>query len=421
MKRFRHSLLGATASWAINAAIFLLARTAGLFGEQVIARAAGAPLTVAPVLVSSALGVGAAMLVRGLFAKLFAQHGRARRVFLGLSALVLAVSFLSPFQGLEGATLIEVALLEVMHVVTAVCAIYAAEWAVRPAWSFGEQNYKERSLTPRTVLVTGATSGIGAQVAIELARRGFRIVGIGRNTTKARAVESSAANVTVLTGDLGSMREAQRLAAAANNLVGLDGFGLVVHCAGTLKATSAPTSEGIDANFATSFLGRFALTQAVKLAVGCRVVNVAAAEDGTLPTFARFELRTPSDIASGMRSHGQAQLANDLWTGSLARRGVASYGYGPGSVDSEIRRELPSWVLAILNPIFAVDTRSPRDAALDVVRLLLDDALPASGFASRNGVFAHDPFVMDIARQDALVSLAEALVARAQRATKDAA
>lgn len=195
---------------------------------------------------------------------------------------------------------------------------------------------------------------------------------------------------------------------------GPKGFGVVVHCAGTLKPTSAPNADGVDSNFATSFLGRVALTRGLRLAPGWRLVNVAAAEHGELPSMMRMELRTPADIGSGMRSHGQAQLANDLWTAQLARSGVAAFGYGPGSVDTEIRRELPTLVTALMKPVFAVETRAPRAAALDIVRLVLDRALPDSGFASRSGVFQHDPFILDATRQEALVRLCDTLLERAQ-------
>jgi NAD(P)-dependent dehydrogenase (short-subunit alcohol dehydrogenase family) len=301
-----------------------------------------------------------------------------------------------------------------MHVFAAIAAVAAAEWAARPDWRFGEGPYETRAIEPRTALVSGATSGIGAQVAQELCRRGFRVVGIGRSPQKARALATAAPGLKLLTGDLGSIADAARLAAEANALVGPEGFGVVVHCVGTLKLTSVPNADGVDSNFATSFLGRVALIRGLRLAPGWRLVNVAAAEHGVLPSMMRMELRTPEDIGSGMRSHGQAQLANDLWTAQLARTGVAAFGYGPGSVDTDIRRELPKLVTALMKPVFAVDTRAPRAAALDIVRLVLDRALPDSGFASRAGIFRHDPFIFDATRQEALVRLCNTLLERAR-------
>ena len=362
----------------------------------------------------SAVIVLAAVLVRLALGHWLVQPGRARAVFLRSSALVLLVSFASPFLGVTGAGTVEVLSLCLVHVVTAIAAVAAAEWAARPDWRFGEEQYETRSIEPRTALVSGATSGIGAQVAQELSRRGFRVIGIGRSPQKARALGAAVPGLKLLTGDIGSIPDAARLAAEANALVGPEGFGVVVHCAGTLKPTSGPNGDGVDSNFATSFLGRVALTRELRLAPGGRLVNVAAAERGALPSMMRMELRTPTDIGSGMRSHGQAQLANDLWTAQLARSGVAAFGYGPGSVDTEIRRELPMLLTVLMKPIFAVDTRSPRAAALDIVRIVLDRALPDRGFASRYGVFQHDPFILDATRQEALLRLCDTLLDRAR-------
>lgn len=413
MKRIFPVVVGALVAAGANASIFLAARAAGRFGDEVIARAANAPLALGPVLLASVVSVGAAAVVRLGFGRVWARPGQARRGFLALSAGLLLLSFGSPIQGIEGGGLAEILTLELMHVTTALAAVLAAEWAARPAWRFGHAAYEARRIEPKTALVTGATSGIGAQVAKKLAARGFRVIGIGRSAEKARTMTSK--SLTILTGDLGSMVEAESLAARANELAGAEGFGVVVHCAGTLKPSSAPTKEGIDSNFATSFLGRVALTRALRRAPGFRFVNVAAAEQGSLPSMMRFELAKPSDIGRGMRSHGQAQLANDLWTARLARDGVAAFGYGPGAVDSGIRRELPPMINALMKPLFAVDTRAPEDAASDIVRLVLDDALGDRGFASRWGVFDHDPFVLDPARQDALMQLSEALIDGATR------
>jgi NAD(P)-dependent dehydrogenase (short-subunit alcohol dehydrogenase family) len=420
MRRISPVLVGALSVALLNALFFALARVAGLFGASVVARAAGAPLTPGPVVVASVVGVVGAALVRHALRLWLVTPGRARGAFLALSAVLLVVSFASPVQGLAGAGIAEVLVLDAMHVTTALAAVFAAEWSARASWTFGLAPYVARTIAPRVALVSGATSGIGAQVALELALRGFRVVGVGRSVEKARALEGRSEGLIVLTGDLGSMTDASRLATEANGLAGPEGFSHVVHCAGTLKPSSKPTAEGIDSNFATSFLGRFALSQGLRVAPGWRLVNVAAAESGSLPSFLRQELREASDVRSGMRAHGQAQLANDLWTASLARRGVAAFGYGPGAVDSEIRRELPATLNAVMKPLFAVDTRTPREAALDIVRLLLDDALPERGFASRWGLFTHDPFVLDPARQDALVRLSEDLVARATSPRRDA-
>lgn len=414
MRAVRPVLAGALSAGLLNASVFLVARAGGLFGDQVVTRASSSPFGLGPIVAVSVASVLVAALVRLSLGRWLVRPGRARAVFLGSSASILLVSFASPFRGVAGAGTLEVLALCLMHVVSAIAAVAAAEWAARPDWRFGEAPYDSRSIEPRTALVSGATSGIGAQVAQELSRRGFRVIGIGRSPQKARALEAAAPGLKLLTGDIGSIPDAARLAAEANALAGPAGFGIVVHCAGTLKPTSAPNADGVDSNFATSFLGRVALTRGLRLAPGWRLVNVAAAEHGVLPSTMRMELRTPSDIGSGMRSHGQAQLANDLWTAQLARSGVAAFGYGPGSVDTEIRRELPALVTALLRPVFAVDTRTPRAAALDIVRLVLDRALPDSGFASRSGLFQHDPFVLDASRQEALVRLCDSLLERAR-------
>jgi len=414
VKAARFVLAGAFSASLVNAILFLVARAGGLFGDHVVARAAASRFEVGPIVVVSAASVLVAVLVRLSLGRWLVRPGRARSVFLRLSAVILLVSFASPFQGVTGAGMVEVLALCLMHVVTAIAAVASAEWAARPDWRFGEEPYDTRSIEPHTVLVSGATSGIGAQVAQELSRRGFRVIGIGRSPQKARALEAAAPGLKLLTGDIGSIPDAARLAAEANALAGPEGFGVVVHCAGTLKPSSGPNADGVDSNFATSFLGRVALTRELRLAPGWRLVNVAAAEQGVLPAMMRIELRTPAGIGSGMRSHGQAQLANDLWTAQLARSGVAAFGYGPGSVDTEIRRELPTFVTALMKPIFAVDTRSPRAAALDIVRLILDRALPDRGFASRYGVFQHDSFILDATRQEALLRLCDTLLERAR-------
>jgi NAD(P)-dependent dehydrogenase (short-subunit alcohol dehydrogenase family) len=284
---------------------------------------------------------------------------------------------------------------------------------------WGLQPYTRRAVDlPSPVLVTGATSGIGAAVAEALVRGGAAVVGIGRSAEKAAAVKARCAGapgaITMLLGDASLMRDAVRLAAEANAAAGAP-FAAVVHCMGTLLVRTATTPEGVDASFTASFLSRFVISEKLALAQGAAIVNVAAAESGKVPSFLRHELAAPGDVGTGMAAHGSAQVANDLFVASLARTaGLRAWGYGPGAVDTDIRREVPRAILCVLSACFAPWTRPPSAAAADIVRLLTDAALPdTGGFASRRGPFTHDPFVLDVQRQDRLVALARSMVAGA--------
>ncbi|MEM1041963.1 MAG: SDR family NAD(P)-dependent oxidoreductase [Bacteroidota bacterium] len=422
MKLILFVLTGAVFAAFINALLFAIASALGGFGPGVVAISAGQPLTLAPVVVASVGGVAGAGLLRAGLGVVF-QRSRARWVFFGVAFVVLLLSFATPLTGLEGAGAADVLVLELMHVLTFLAAVVAVEHGTRPSWGWGREAYAEREVPePKAAFVTGATGGIGAEVATQLAERGWRVVGLGRSEAKARAVERRAGSlpgqVTVLTGDLSLVAEADRLAAEASTLAGTEGFSAIVHAVGTLKPASRPTAEGIDENISTSWLARVATNESVALADGARVVNVAAAESGRLPSRFGAVPSEPADLGTGMAAHGQAQLTNDLWAADLARRGTSVWGYGPGAVDTEIRRELPPLVRRLMRPLFWAETRPPGDAAADIVRLLLDRSLPASGFASRTGPFEHAPFIHDEANQEAVRRLAGRLLSQARGADR---
>ncbi|MEM6929765.1 MAG: SDR family NAD(P)-dependent oxidoreductase, partial [Myxococcota bacterium] len=261
---------------------------------------------------------------------------------------------------------------------------------------------------PRTAVVSGATDGIGAEVAVRLASLGYRVVGLGRSDAKARRVEARHPNLSILPGDLSSRAVAPATGRAAGEALGP--IGLVVHCIGTLATTDQVTREGLPRGLSSSWLARLAIHDALPLAPDYRMVNVAASESSSLPAAFQRRLRTEVDIGTGMRAHGSAQLGNDLWVGWLAARGHAAWAYGPGAVRTSIRRDVPAplqWLGAVF---FAASTRRASDAAADIVRVLLDPDLPPSGFASRYGVHQAPAFVADEAHQNEAVALATSMI-----------
>ncbi|MEO0603307.1 MAG: SDR family NAD(P)-dependent oxidoreductase [Myxococcota bacterium] len=398
-------VVGAITPALINAWLFVGAQRLGGFGASVTAQ--GEPLVWPAMAVASMVGVLGAFVVRFVLGRGF-THGIASPGFVGLSGLVLLVSFGSPVVGTEGATAWELATLELMHVTTAVFAVASAEWAFRPHWDFGAVALSARSDVPRTAVVSGATDGIGAEVALRLASLGYRVVGLGRSEAKARRVEARHPNLSILTGDLSSMAVATARGRAAGEALG--SVGLVVHCVGTLPTTHSITDEGLPLGLASSWLARLAIQDALPLAPDYRMVNVAASESSDLPAAFQRRLRTEGDIGTGMRAHGSAQLGNDLWVGWLAARGHAAWAYGPGAVRTSIRRDVPAILRWMGSVVFAAATRRASDAAADIVRVLLDPELPASGFASRHGVHQAPAFVADPTHQDEAVALAKSMI-----------
>ncbi|MEM1348671.1 MAG: SDR family NAD(P)-dependent oxidoreductase [Myxococcota bacterium] len=394
---------------ALNALLFVSAERLGALGPSVLAASVGRPLSLAPVLFASVAGVLGAAILRAVLSAMM-RRSRARLVFLGISVAVLLCSLVTPVMGLKGASAVDVAVLEAMHFVCAIVAIVGVERATRPNWDWGAQVFARREPATRKAFVSGATSGIGSAVASALAAQGFEVVGVGRSPEKAKQVESVSSNIHLFAQDISSMRAARGVALRAN---ARGPFSLIVHCVGTLNPQSSQTHEGIDSNIATSWLSRVQLHRNLDRTQDARTVNVAAAESANMPNSLVRRLTTVESLGSGMMAHGAAQLGNDLWVAHLARRGESIWGYGPGAVHTAIRRELPALLTRPLKLLFWSETRRPEDAALDIVRLLLDDDLEPSGFAGRDGPFLHHEFVRAPDHQDEAVALAERLIAQA--------
>ncbi|MEM9607165.1 MAG: SDR family NAD(P)-dependent oxidoreductase [Actinomycetota bacterium] len=418
MSIVRTSSIIALITSAGNAALFGLSSAAGSF-DGVTAAQNGESLNAGIVAVASAVGVCGLIGLRLVLAR-WRGATRGRRSFLVAAAVILVISFASPVGGLDDGTAGAILTLMATHVTTVLGGVVAAERITKPMWDWGREAFEPRQIDGLpTAVVTGATGGIGGAVSLALAERGFVVEGVGRSVRVAMELERQATTrpgaIRVHRADLSSMRESARV---ARDITAKhpDGVDVVVHAVGTLERQSSTTAEGIDANIATSWLTRVQFQRQLRLRPGGRIVNVAAAESADAPPRLLADLRVPEDLGSGFTAHGRAQLANDLWVAGLQRDGAAAFGYGPGSVDTGIRRELPAILRRLMAPLFWWSTRRPDDAAADIVRLALDARLPAGGFASRDGLFEHNEHVRSAERQAELQSLAETLLNRASSA-----
>lgn len=281
------------------------------------------------------------------------------------------------------------------------------------------------TLIGKKAVVTGGTDGIGAATALELRRRGADVTIVGRSTAKAHALVQRAAelpepgSLRAITADLSLMRTAREVGQRLARELGT--VDLLLNAVGILITRTAHTAEGIELDFAVGYLSRFVLLETLAaggaLSPDTRVVTIAASSR-EVPKFARMEFDDLAAVEArtGMTSHGQAQLANDLMTAQAAARyGVTAIGYGPGAVDTSIRREVPGIVRTLMKPFFARTTRRADDVGRQIADIFADPALErgATAYFDRDGRFDTASFIADEKRQADLLAASIALSEKA--------
>ncbi|MFI5510476.1 oxidoreductase [Mycobacterium sp. NPDC051804] len=174
------------------------------------------------------------------------------------------------------------------------------------------------SFAGRTVIVTGANSGLGLITARELARVGAKTILAVRNTAKG---DEAAASITGPGFGPVEVRklDLQDLASVRAFAEGVDKVDVLVNNAGIMAVPYALTVDGFESQIGTNHLGHFALTNLLLPKITDRVVTVSSGLH-LLGQINLKDLNWKARPYSPWRAYGQSKLANLLFTSELQKR-----------------------------------------------------------------------------------------------------
>ncbi|WP_395695565.1 SDR family NAD(P)-dependent oxidoreductase [Nocardioides sp.] len=231
----------------------------------------------------------------------------------------------------------------------------------------------DQTMAGRTVLVTGASDGIGAEAAKVLAERGASVHVTGRSADKLRPV-AEAVGTEPLVADFSRLDDVRRLADQVRERV--PRLDLLMNNAGGTFATSQRTADGHEPNFQVNHLAPFLLTNLLRpqlAAAGASLVVNTSSIGNLMGKVVLDDLDYERRRAIEFLAYGTGKLMNICFTRGIAQRwaddGILSVAVHPGPVGSSFGRD--SWLvgLAYRSPLKRFFTISVPDGAAPLIAL----------------------------------------------------
>lgn len=231
----------------------------------------------------------------------------------------------------------------------------------------------------RICLVTGANSGIGKVTAMELARKGARVVMVCRNITKGKRVQqkniekTGNGQIDLLIADLRSQASIRSMVEEFKSKY--NQLHVLVNNAGTLQSKRTETEDGLETTFGVNHIGNFLLTtlllDVLKASAPARIINVSSGVHKGA-TIDLDDLQTINKRYKSFQVYGMSKLANILFTYELHHRlrkkgitNVTVNAVHPGFVRTNLGRDGGGFFLKfifayLIRPLIAI---SPNKGA----------------------------------------------------------
>ncbi|QEA28093.1 SDR family NAD(P)-dependent oxidoreductase [Microbacterium sp. PI-1] len=204
-----------------------------------------------------------------------------------------------------------------------------------------------RPVPPKTIVLTGASDGIGSAAARQLAASSHRLILVGRSAEKTRAVAEET-DATWFTADFARLDDVRTLAEKIADAVGDDGIDVLANNAGGIFGDQTPTVDGFEKTMQVNHLAPFLLTSLLLpqlLASGGAVVNTSSIAHRLFGHLDVDDLDNTRRFSPN-KAYGDAKLANVLFAKSLHTKfhadGLSAVAFHPGTVQTNFASDSSS-------------------------------------------------------------------------------
>ena len=255
----------------------------------------------------------------------------------------------------------------------------------------GPRCHSTKRLDGKTVVITGANTGIGKETAVDLAKRGAKVIVGCRNMEKGKAAlkeiqeRSGSTDVFLEKLDLASLDSVRKFADSI--LKSEPRLDILINNAGIMMCPYEKTKDGFEMQFGTNHLGHFLLTMLLldllKKSAPSRIVNVSSSAHTLGSGKIHFDDINFEKDYSPYEAYFHSKLANVLFTRELSKRlegsHVTANSLHPGAVKTDLDRHLTYLQILIFPVRWYVFKSAEQGAQTSIYCAVSEDMEGVSG------------------------------------------
>ena len=278
-------------------------------------------------------------------------------------------------------------------------------------------------LKNKTVVISGATNGIGKAAAIELSKERSKLIFTYRNESLANDLLAEIKDLSPDTQvhsvycDFSNQDSIKKCAEEINEMS--ENIDVLINNAGVVNTSYHETSDGIENTFAVNHLGYFLFTNLLlhklKGESETRIINVSSAAHSFVKEIQWQDINFKNNFKQGLRCYGQSKLANLLFTRYLAIKlsteNITVNAIHPGGVNTSLGSQNKVWYSKPLRLILRPFFRSPLKGAESIIYLATkqDDGVTGEYFVDSK-IHKSSSYSKNLEEADKLWSLSEEMV-----------